>query len=67
VPVYILTGDADSNVLPEVHAIPLHKALRNSCLLVVPRAGHMLGITQPGLIASAVDRVAVTLGVISCP
>jgi pimeloyl-ACP methyl ester carboxylesterase len=56
VPVVIVTGDSDANVVPEDHAYPLHKALPQSCLVVLPKSGHAIVVTQPSAVVEAIHR-----------
>lgn len=62
-PVTIITGAEDRQVRPRHHAHPLHEALRNSELVLMPGAGHMVHHTATAqvvaAIASAGDRLAV--------
>ena len=57
VPVVIVTGAADRLLNPEEHAYPLHKAIRNSKLVVLPETGHQLPQTRPDAVISAIDVV----------
>lgn len=57
IPVVIVTGSADRLLNPEEHAYPLHKAIRNSKLIVLPETGHQLPQTQPDAVISAIDLV----------
>jgi pimeloyl-ACP methyl ester carboxylesterase len=57
VPVVIVTGSADRLLNPEEHAYPLHKAIKNSKLVVLPETGHQLPQTRPDAVVSAVDAV----------
>jgi pimeloyl-ACP methyl ester carboxylesterase len=57
VPVVIVTGSADRLLDPEEHAYPLHKAIKNSKLVVLPETGHQLPQTRPDAVVSAVDAV----------
>jgi len=57
VPVVIVTGSADRLLNPEEHAYPLHKAIKNSKLVVLPETGHQLPQTRPDVVVSAVDAV----------
>ena len=57
VPVVIVTGSADRLLNPEEHAYPLHKAIKNSKLVVLPETGHQLPQTRPEAVVSAVDLV----------
>jgi pimeloyl-ACP methyl ester carboxylesterase len=56
-PVVIVTGSADRLLKPEEHAYPLHKAIRNSKLVVLPETGHQLPQTRPDAVISAIDLV----------
>jgi len=56
-PVVIVTGSADRLLNPEEHAYPLHKAIRNSKLVVLPETGHQLPQTRPDAVISAIDIV----------
>ena len=57
VPVVIVTGSDDHLLNPEQHAYPLHQAIKNSKLVVLPDAGHQLPQTQPDAVISAIDAV----------
>ena len=57
VPVVIVTGSADRLLDPEEHAYPLHKAIKNSKLVVLPETGHQLPQTRPDAVVAAVDAV----------
>jgi pimeloyl-ACP methyl ester carboxylesterase len=57
IPVVIVTGSADRLLNPEEHAYPLHKAIRNSKLVVLPETGHQLPQTRPDAVVSAIDFV----------
>lgn len=56
-PVVIVTGSADRLLNPEEHAYPLHKAIRDSKLVVLPETGHQLPQTRPDAVVSAIDVV----------
>ncbi len=56
-PVVIVTGSSDRLLKPEEHAYPLHKAIRNSKLVVLPETGHQLPQTRPDAVISAIDVV----------
>lgn len=60
VPTFIVTGDADALVNPEVHAYPLHRTLGHSVLTVIPEAGHMLPHTRPEAVINAIRSAAQT-------
>ncbi|HZI46792.1 MAG TPA: alpha/beta hydrolase [Pyrinomonadaceae bacterium] len=56
-PVVIVTGSADRLLKPEEHAYPLHQAIKNSKLVVLPETGHQLPQTRPDAVSSAIDVV----------
>jgi pimeloyl-ACP methyl ester carboxylesterase len=56
-PVVIVTGSADRLLNPEEHAYPLHQAIKNSKLVVLPETGHQLPQTRPDAVISAIDVV----------
>lgn len=56
-PVVIVTGDADRVVEPKDHAYPLHKAIKESKLIVLPDTGHQLPQTRPEAVLEAIDEV----------
>jgi pimeloyl-ACP methyl ester carboxylesterase len=56
-PVVIVTGSADRLLNPEEHAYPLHKAIKDSKLVVLPETGHQLPQTRPDAVISAIDVV----------
>ncbi|HEX3559003.1 MAG TPA: alpha/beta hydrolase [Pyrinomonadaceae bacterium] len=58
VPTVIVTGDADALVNPERHAYPLHSEMRDSELVVLPAAGHMLPHTRPEAVVNALRSAA---------
>jgi len=57
IPAVIVTGAADRVLEPKDHAFPLHQAIRNSKLVVLPQTGHQLPQTRPDAVVSAVDAV----------
>jgi pimeloyl-ACP methyl ester carboxylesterase len=57
IPVVIVAGSADRLLNPEEHAYPLHKALKNSKLVVLPETGHQLPQTRPDAVISAINLV----------
>lgn len=56
IPVVIVTGDGDRVLDPKQHAYPLHKAIKNSKLVVLPQTGHQLPQTQPDAVVAAIDE-----------
>jgi pimeloyl-ACP methyl ester carboxylesterase len=57
-PTVIMTGDSDQLVKPERHAYPLHRAISQSRLIVLPEAGHMLPQTRPEAVLAAIETVS---------
>ncbi len=57
--VIIVIGDSDQAVSPKQNAYDLHRAIANSELVVIPRAGHQIPQKHPEAIQRAVDRAAV--------
>jgi pimeloyl-ACP methyl ester carboxylesterase len=57
VPTFIVTGDSDLLVKPEMHAFPLHRAIKHSRLLVLAETGHMLPHTRPEVVLEAIQFV----------
>jgi pimeloyl-ACP methyl ester carboxylesterase len=55
VPAVILAGESDRVVDQRRHALPLHHAIRNSAIRVVPRTGHMIQHARPDLVLEAVE------------
>lgn len=53
-PVVIVTGSADQLLEPKQHAYQLHKAIKDSTLVVLPMIGHQLPQTQPNSVIDAV-------------
>ncbi|MCC6909282.1 MAG: alpha/beta fold hydrolase [Phycisphaerales bacterium] len=53
VPTLIIVGEEDSITPPEDSRI-MHEAIRDSRLVIVPRAGHLAPTEQPGPVADAV-------------
>ena len=56
-PAVIVTGADDRVVDPGDHAQPLHKAINNSKLIVLPSTGHQLPHTRPDAVTAAIDMV----------
>jgi len=56
-PAVIVTGADDRILIPREHAYPLHQAIENSKLIVIPQTGHQLPQTKPDAVISAVDLV----------
>ena len=56
-PTVIITGDADLLVNPEIHAFPLHQAIPQSKLIVLPQTGHMVPQTRPESVTEAIQIV----------
>jgi pimeloyl-ACP methyl ester carboxylesterase len=56
-PTVIITGDADLLVNSEIHAFPLHQAIPQSKLIVLPQTGHMVPQTRPESVTEAVQIV----------
>lgn len=54
-PTVIVTGDSDLEVNPERHALPLHRAIESSRLMVLPATGHMIPHTRPDAVIDAVE------------
>ncbi|HEX7973078.1 MAG TPA: alpha/beta hydrolase [Anaerolineales bacterium] len=59
-PVLILHGENDQ-IIPPKEAEVMHSAIRGSKLEILPRAGHMLNMEQPGLFNQAVSRFLAAL------
>lgn len=57
--VIIVTGDSDLSVSPQRNAFELHRAIPNSDLVVIPRAGHQIPQMHPETVRQAVDMAAV--------
>lgn len=55
-PVTIITGTEDKQVLPRHHAHRLHEVLPHSELVLVPGAGHMVHHTATATVAAAISR-----------
>jgi pimeloyl-ACP methyl ester carboxylesterase len=56
--VIIVTGDSDRAVSPQQNAFNLHKAIANSQLVVIPRAGHQIPEQHPEAVLRAVNMAA---------
>jgi pimeloyl-ACP methyl ester carboxylesterase len=56
VPVVIVTGDSDTSVVPQQHAYPLHEAIPDSKLIVLPDTGHMPHHSQPEAVMDAIRQ-----------
>ncbi|MCI0755951.1 alpha/beta fold hydrolase [Teichococcus vastitatis] len=54
-PVLILAGGEDRMVLPDRHAMDLHRIWPGSRLRVIPEGGHMLHHTHPGAVVEAIE------------
>ena len=61
-PVVIVTGDADRVVNPKDHAYPLHQAIDQSKLIVLPETGHQLPQTRPDAVIEAIQEVFTLAG-----
>lgn len=55
-PVTIITGAEDKQVLPRHHAHRLHEVLPHSELVLIPGAGHMVHHTATAVVAAAIAR-----------
>ncbi len=53
-PVVIVTGSADLLLEPKNHTYRLHKAIKDSRLVVLPRTGHQLPQTRPDAVIEAI-------------
>lgn len=60
IPTLVICGDAD-RMIPFQLGMDLQQGIRTSQLLVVPGAGHMVMLEQPGLVAGAVQRFLTAL------
>jgi pimeloyl-ACP methyl ester carboxylesterase len=56
--VIIVTGDSDLAVSPQ-HAFDLHQAIKNSRLVVIPRAGHEIPQKHPEVVLKAVNMATI--------
>jgi pimeloyl-ACP methyl ester carboxylesterase len=56
-PLVIVTGDADRVLDPKQHALPLHKTIPHSKLIVLPETGHQLPQTRADDVVAAIDHV----------
>jgi pimeloyl-ACP methyl ester carboxylesterase len=54
-PVVIVTGDSDKEVLPDKQSYLLHANIAQSQLIVVPNAGHELQFTSPLEVLHSID------------
>lgn len=59
-PLTIIAGAGDLQVLPRLHAQRLHRMLPHSELVLVPGAGHMVHHTATAQVADAIDIVRET-------
>lgn len=59
-PLTIIAGAGDLQVLPRLHAQRLHRMLPHSELVLVPGAGHMIHHTATARVADAIDIVRET-------
>jgi pimeloyl-ACP methyl ester carboxylesterase len=60
-PVLILHG-ADDSLIPVAEAEAMQHAMRSSRLVIVPEAGHLLNLEQPGIFNRAVMEFLASLG-----
>lgn len=61
-PLTIVTGDSEAIIDPDRHARPLHKAVADSELVVLERAGHDLPHTRAGEVMDAIRRTSELAG-----
>jgi pimeloyl-ACP methyl ester carboxylesterase len=59
-PTVIVTGDRDTIVSPEIHSRALAATLRHAKLIVLPGVGHAVQHVAAELIASEIDRLALS-------
>jgi pimeloyl-ACP methyl ester carboxylesterase len=59
-PVTIMAGAGDLQVLPELHSERLHRELPQSELIVVPGVGHMIQHSAPEKVMAAIERLGGT-------
>lgn len=57
-PVTIITGAADVVAPPQLQSYPLHRAIRQSRLVVLPETGHALQYRHPEAVRDAIRQVA---------
>lgn len=57
IPVVIVTGAGDRLLDPEEHAYQLHRTIKHSKLIVLPKTGHQVPQTRPDAVISAIDSV----------
>jgi pimeloyl-ACP methyl ester carboxylesterase len=55
VPVVIVVGENDRIVPPQKHSYALHRAIAQSKLIVLAKAGHEIQFTRPQEVLSAID------------
>jgi pimeloyl-ACP methyl ester carboxylesterase len=55
VPVTILAGEADAEVNPKAHAVPLSRAVPQSKLMLLPGTGHQIQFCRPDAVESAIN------------
>jgi len=58
VPTAVVTGDADTVVLPAIHSEGLVRDIAGAELVLLPGAGHMPHHTRPEAVVAAITRVA---------
>ncbi|SFN38358.1 Pimeloyl-ACP methyl ester carboxylesterase [Roseovarius lutimaris] len=66
-PVEILHGTADTTVGLHIHSAPLAAQIRDAVLTPLPGIGHMPQHAVPGMVISAIDRVARRAGLRPAP
>lgn len=57
-PMEILHGEEDQTVYDRIHSVPLHYAVRDSNLSVLPGVGHMVHHVAEDLVIAAISRLA---------
>lgn len=60
-PTVIITGDADTVVLPEIHSAGLARDIAGSRLVTLPRTGHMPPYPKTGAIIAEIERLNATI------
>ena len=57
-PTIVITGDVDETVSPHIHAEAIAAMLPRAKLIVLPGMGHMLHHAAAGVVADAIDEIA---------
>jgi pimeloyl-ACP methyl ester carboxylesterase len=62
-PVTVISGEADTTVFTDIHSRAFAKAAAQTRLVVLPDLGHMVQITEPGLVVSEIEAMVAGIGI----